>query len=90
MKVCKRCLVTGRVQGVFYRASAAEHAQQLGITGYARNLPDGRVEVLACGEQASVGVFCEWLRKGPPAAKVSGVEIIETGCDPMPVGFNIH
>ena len=80
--------MSGRVQGVFYRASTAEQAERLGVAGYARNLPDGRVEVLACGEEESVGMFCEWLRKGPPAAKVSGVEIIETDCDPMPVGFS--
>lgn len=88
MKICKKCWVSGRVQGVFYRASAAERAQELGITGYARNLSDGRVEVLACGEAESVGEFCEWLRKGPPAARVSGVEMVETDCVPMPSEFS--
>ena len=52
--MCKKCLVGGRVQGVFYRATAARRAQELGIHGYARNLADGRVEVLACGEEAAV------------------------------------
>jgi len=75
MKVCKRCLVSGRVQGVFYRASAAERARALGVTGHALNLPDGRVEVLACGEETVVKELCDWLWQGPPAAKVDAVEI---------------
>ena len=49
--VCKKCLVGGRVQGVFYRATAARRARELGIRGHARNLPDGHVEVLACGDE---------------------------------------
>lgn len=76
------------MQGVFYRASAAERARELGVTGYARNLPDSRVEVLACGEAERVAEFCEWLRKGPPAARVSGLEMLETDCDPMPAEFS--
>jgi acylphosphatase len=71
VKVCVRCLVSGLVQGVFYRASARQKARELGVTGWARNLPDGRVEVLACGEQAAVEALCAWLRQGPSAAKVT-------------------
>ena len=54
MTVCYRCLVSGRVQGVFFRASTQREAQKLGLTGHAHNLPDGTVEVLACGEAAAV------------------------------------
>ena len=72
-KICQRCVVSGRVQGVFYRAFARERAQQLGLTGYARNLPDGRVEVLACGDPEAVGELREWLREGSPEARVSSV-----------------
>ena len=86
MVVCKRCLVSGRVQGVFYRASTAERARTLGITGYARNLADGRVEVLACGEEAAVGQLCEWLWQGPPAAKVDAVEV-NAAVDIAPADF---
>jgi acylphosphatase len=75
MKVCRRCLVSGKVQGVFYRASTAERARALGVTGYAKNLPDGRVEVLACGEEEQVRELVDWLRQGPPAAKVQDVDI---------------
>ena len=70
-----RCLVSGRVQGVFYRASAAHRARELGIEGYARNLDDGRVEVLACGNPAAVDAFVRWLWVGPSAAKVTDVSI---------------
>lgn len=77
-KMCLRCVVAGRVQGVFYRASARFQAQALGITGYARNLADGRVEVLACGEPEALTKFQEWLRQGPSGARVSGVS-----CEPV-------
>ena len=87
MTVCKRCLVSGRVQGVFYRASTAERARALGVSGYARNLPDGRVEVLACGEEAAVQELCDWLWRGPPAAKVEGVAVEEAGDVQVPADF---
>ena len=73
-RTCRRCLVSGRVQGVFYRAAAQARARELGVTGFARNLPDGRVEVLACGAPDAVAALCEWLRRGPPRAEVIGVE----------------
>jgi len=81
--VCKRCLVGGRVQGVYYRATAARRAHELGIRGYARNLPDGRVEVLACGEDASVSAFVNWLWIGSSASKVTSVEVSEVAADPV-------
>jgi acylphosphatase len=73
--IARRCLVAGRVQGVFYRASTRARAESLGVTGYARNLADGRVEVLACGEHAAVQALCDWLWDGPPAADVASVEV---------------
>jgi acylphosphatase len=88
-RICFRCLVAGRVQGVFFRASAREQAQHLGLTGYARNLTDGRLEVLVCGEPDAVGQLREWLRTGPPAADVTGV-----ACEPSAFqdlsGFDTH
>jgi acylphosphatase len=71
--IARRCYVSGRVQGVFYRASTRQRAQELGCRGYARNLPDGRVEVLAVGEPTAVHALIEWLRQGPPAAHVLDV-----------------
>ena len=63
------------MQGVFSRATAAHRARELGIHGHARNLPDGRVEVLACGEEASVSTFVEWLWVGSSASRVTSVEV---------------
>ena len=73
--IARRCLVAGRVQGVFYRASTRARAQSLGVTGYARNLPDGRVEGFACGSASAVQALCDWLWEGPPAAHVSAVDV---------------
>ena len=79
--VCKKCLVGGRVQGVFYRATAARRARELGIHGHARNLPDGRVEVVACGDEAAVGIFVEWLWTGSSASRVTSVEVSDAAAD---------
>lgn len=68
-----RFLVDGRVQGVFFRASAREHALGLGLTGHAKNLDDGRVEVLARGPGEALDAMEQWLWQGPPAAKVEQV-----------------
>jgi acylphosphatase len=73
--IARRCLVAGRVQGVFYRASTRARAATLGVTGHARNLPDGRVEVLVCGEPDAVDILCRWLWQGSPASSVKTVEI---------------
>ena len=86
--IVRQCRVTGRVQGVFYRASAARRAAELGITGEARNLPDGSVEVLACGGEAAVSTLIEWLRVGPSAAKVTQVEVSQVAApQPWPREF---
>lgn len=71
--ICRRCLVSGRVQGVFYRATCVRKALALGLIGYARNLADGRVEVLASGEESAVEEFTVWLWEGSPASKVTAV-----------------
>lgn len=69
-----RYVVSGKVQGVFFRASAAREAVRLGVRGHALNLPDGRVEVLAIGAAAAVGELRRWLAQGPPSARVDRVE----------------
>jgi acylphosphatase/uncharacterized membrane protein YphA (DoxX/SURF4 family) len=66
--------VSGRVQGVWYRGACAEQARALGVSGWARNLPDGRVEVVVEGPPEAVGQLVEWCRLGPPAARVTGVQ----------------
>ena len=82
-----RFLVSGRVQGVFFRASTREEAVRLGIAGSASNLPDGRVEVIAIGSEATLEALERWLWRGPPSAKVDGVtrEVI---ADRHPDGFH--
>jgi acylphosphatase len=74
MIVCRRFLVSGRVQGVAYRAWAREQARRLQLTGWAANLADGRVEVVASGEPEAIGLLHAKLREGPPAARVTAVE----------------
>ncbi len=72
-----RVLVSGRVQGVFYRATCAARARELGVAGWVRNLPDGRVEAAFEGEDAAVDAMVAWCREGPPYARVEGVEVIQ-------------
>ena len=68
--------VSGRVQGVFYRSNTRRKALELGITGWVRNLPDGRVEIVAEGEREKLERLIEWCRHGPPLARVEDLEII--------------
>jgi acylphosphatase len=73
---------------VFFRASTRARALSLGVTGYARNLHDGRVEVLACGPDHAVGILCDWLRNGPPGARVGEVRC-EACAEATPMTFQI-
>lgn len=82
----KRFLVRGRVQGVYYRASTKAKAEALGLRGYARNLPDGGVEVLAAGAGSALAELEAWLWQGPPRARVESVVAEEVDVDP-PAGF---
>ncbi len=70
---CRRFYIRGRVQGVFFRDSTRRRALDLGLSGWARNLPDGRVEVLACGAPAALAELEAWLWQGPPSAEVADV-----------------
>jgi len=67
--------ISGRVQGVFYRSSTRRTALELGLTGWVRNLPDGRVEAVVEGEEEQVEKLIDWCRRGPPSADVKGVEV---------------
>lgn len=90
MTVCVRYYVSGRVQGVFFRASVRDHAARLGIDGYARNLADGRVEVLARGAESALRDLEDWLWSGPPAAEVRAVESEPAQEGDAPAGFLIR
>ena len=72
-KQCVQCIISGRVQGVGYRATAMLMANKFGVTGWVRNLPDGTVEALICGNNEQVKAMTEWLWQGPFAAKVTNV-----------------
>ena len=74
-QVARHVSVTGRVQGVFFRAWMREQAAELGVTGWVRNCPDGRVDLHVEGEQAAVEQIVEHLRRGPPAARVEDIRL---------------
>lgn len=71
--LCIHCVVKGRVQGVFFRQSTMEKAQELGITGWVKNQSNGDVELVACGEEDNLDLLKQWLWKGPPNAHVDEV-----------------
>lgn len=85
-----RCyLVSGRVQGVWYRQSTLELAQQLGLRGWVRNLADGRVEVVASGSEERLGQLERWLHRGPELARVEKVDVGPIQAD-IPTGFELR
>lgn len=83
-----RFLVSGRVQGVFFRASTRERALALGLCGHAINLADGRVEVLAAGDARALDALEDWLWQGPPDAQVESVQ--RSGAAAAEVGAGFH
>lgn len=70
-----RIVVRGRVQGVFFRGATAQEAQVLGLRGWVRNRPDGSVEIQAEGARRNLEMLLAWAHQGPPAARVTGVEV---------------
>ena len=70
-----RIFVEGRVQGVFFRDNTRTLASSLGVTGWVRNLPDGRVEIVAEGSEAAVKALIDWCHKGPAHASVTNVDV---------------
>lgn len=89
MRICRQFKISGRVQGVAFRASALDEAQRLGLSGWVRNLPTGEVEALACGEPAELEALERWLWQGPRAARVTAVTAADA---PLQVfdGFDIR
>ena len=73
----RRLIVRGRVQGVFYRATAREEARRLGLVGWVRNLSDGGVEIIVEGAAAAIEALIDWSRRGPPHARVDSLDIEE-------------
>ncbi|WP_312948929.1 acylphosphatase [Superficieibacter sp.] len=88
---CVKCWVHGRVQGVGFRYTTQHEAQKLGLTGYARNLDDGSVEVVACGEGEQVEKLLAWLKAGGPrSASVEKVLTEPSQGDPTWTSFKIR
>jgi acylphosphatase len=75
VKVRAHVLVSGRVQGVFFRSETRDEAKKRGVMGWVRNLPDGRVEAVFEGEEASVNELVEFCRRGPPGARVTNINV---------------
>ena len=87
--ICRRFLISGKVQGVFYRDSARQQAKLLGLKGWVRNLADGRVEALVSGEVQAIETLEKWLEIGPEYAKVTNIEVIIENSDGLPETFEI-
>ncbi|MBI2130387.1 acylphosphatase [Candidatus Woesearchaeota archaeon] len=72
---CIHLIVSGRVQGVFFRANTSKKANELGLKGYVKNMPDGNVEVVAQGSEEKLDEFIDFLRTGPGIAKVTDIRM---------------
>jgi len=90
MTICMRCYVTGKVQGVFYRTTTQTRARELGLTGYARNTDDGRVEVLICGDKDQANRLADWLWQGSTGSVVKDVQCEEVSANLVPHQFNAN
>lgn len=89
--VRKRVIVSGVVQGVFFRDTCRREALARGVSGWVRNLPDGDVEALFEGDGEAVAAMVRWARTGPPAAVVRGVEVREETAEPEELrGFDVR
>ncbi|MER6999866.1 acylphosphatase [Streptomyces sp. NPDC000410] len=86
--VRKRVIVSGLVQGVFYRDTCRRVAEEYGVSGWVRNLPDGGVEAVFEGEADAVETLVRWARQGPPMADVQGVDVVEQEPEGL-VGFEV-
>lgn len=82
IKIGRHCLITGKVQGVFYRQETKEQALLRGLTGWVRNLPSGNVEAKIFGNEDQVLTMLEWLAVGPPRAVVSELKVSEIEIEP--------
>jgi acylphosphatase len=83
-------IVSGRVQGVSYRASTAHEARRLGLSGWVKNLSNGGVELEAQGTDDNVQALLTWCHQGPPAARVSGVAVEDLSLSSGESGFAIR
>lgn len=90
MKTTLTIIVSGRVQGVYFRANTQKQAHALGITGTVRNLPSGEVEIIATGNTDQLQALIKWCHKGPLLAKVTAVKVTESRLDDQYSAFEIR
>ena len=88
-KVRAHLRIEGRVQGVFFRASAQDQARRLGLKGWVRNCPDGSVEIVAEGDRKNIDELIAWCRHGPRGAEVYNVSVVWQECKNEFVDFRI-
>lgn len=88
-KTFRRMQLWGRVQGVFFRDVATRRGRKLGLAGYAQNLPDGSLEIVAEGQKAKVDALFEWAKRGPFLARVDRFEFDEVQIEEPVEGFEI-
>jgi len=89
VKKAVRLLISGRVQGVFYRYTAQKVALRLDLNGWVKNLPSGQVEAVAVGTSSAIDTFITWCREGPPGAHVTEVAVAENPSPPDDEGFSV-
>ncbi len=89
-RFCVRVVITGRVQGVFFRKTGYDLAVNLGLTGFIRNLSDGSVGAIVCGEKSKVAQFINWCYSGSPMARVDSVDIEELDGENSYPNFSIR
>ncbi len=82
--------IYGRVQGVYFRSSAQDKARELGLSGWAKNMPDGTVEIVAEGEEVQLQEYLEWCKKGPSVARVEKIEETWEETSGQLKGFSIN
>ena len=89
MEKAVHLLISGKVQGVFYRYTAQKMATRLNVKGWVKNLPNGKVEAVAVGSPTAVDTFIAWCQEGPPGAVVTGVDIESLSEIPDMDGFSV-
>lgn len=87
---CVHIIVTGRVQGVYFRAYTQKQAVKLNLNGFVRNLPNGNVEIVACGDASALQNLLAWCHKGPLLARVNEVIVTESSETESFSGFEIR
>jgi len=80
---CLHLLISGKVQGVWFRESMRQEALANGATGWVRNLPDGKVEAVVCGSEEAVQALLTWAKRGPPLSRVNSIETRDIPAEPF-------